>query len=130
MANIIMSGSAVVLKSGIKLEVIEKLKKYSPESLIMRDEKERLTFKVDIAACGAGDFTEKAVFFAPVTHDPEGLATVSFGIPSDVKEAKKWVADALGNVFPKLQELEAQMVLDAAEVDKAQADMLAQITVQ
>lgn len=130
MANIIITGSAVVLKSSVTLETIKKLKKYAPDSLILRDEKERLIFKVDVATEGAGDFTNKAVYFAPVTHDPAGLATVSFGIPDTVSDAKAWVADELGNAFPKLQELEAVMETQSALVDAAKTAMMENISVQ
>lgn len=130
MANIIISGSAVVLKSSVTLETIKKLKKYAPDSLILRDEKERLIFKVDVAAQGTGDVAEKAVYFAPVTHDPAGLATVSFGIPASVSDAKAWVADELGGAFPKLQELEAAMEAQSDLVDAAKAAMMENISVQ
>lgn len=130
MANIIVTGSAVVLKSSVTLETIKKLKKYAPDSLILRDDKERLIFKVDTAKEGSGDFTDKAVYFAPVTHDPDGLATVTVGIPACVVDAKEWIADELGGAFPKLQTLETIMKSQSDLVDAAKAAMMENITVQ
>ena len=54
MANIIITGSAIVLKSSLTLDTIKKLKKYMPSALKVQDDKERLVFKADIAAEGNG----------------------------------------------------------------------------
>lgn len=130
MANIIISGSALTLKSAIKLDDLKKLAKYDPAALEMRDEKDRLIFKVSIAGEGHGSVAEKAIFFAPVTHDPDGLATVNLAIPGCVKDAKDYVADMMGSAYPKLVELEGTMESAVAAVDAAKEQMLENITVQ
>lgn len=130
MSKIVITGSAIVLKSDLALETLKKLAKYKPAALESRDEKDRLIFKVGIAGEGEGSISDKAVYFAPQTHDGEGLATVTLGIPASVKDAKDYTADLMGSVFPKLRELEVSMVGASDEVDAAKAEMLENITVQ
>ena len=130
MSKIIIAGSSVVLKSGIKLEVLKKLEKYNPAALEKRDDKERLTFKVAVASEGNGTIAEKAVYFAPVTHDAEKLATVTMPIPANVADAKEWAADTLAKVFTQLTAMEASIAAASTAVDEAKKAMLEQITVQ
>ena len=130
MSKIIITGSAVVLKSGLELATLKKLAKYKPSAMETRDDKDRLVFKVAVAGEGEGSVSEKAVYFAPVTHDADGLATVTMSIPASVHDAKDYVADLLGSVYPKLQALEIAMGGASDEVDAAKAEMLENISVQ
>ncbi|MDD6530651.1 MAG: hypothetical protein PUF41_11855 [Prevotella copri] len=130
MANIIITGSAIVLKSDLTLDTIKKLKKYDPSALKIQDEKERLLFKVDVAAEGNGSVCEKAIFFAPVTHDAEKKATVTMSIPDSVTNAAEYAADLLGSSFNALEGLEDTMSAAAVEVDAKKAAMLEKIVVQ
>ena len=130
MANIIITGSAIVLKSDLTLDTIKKLKKYDPSALKIQDEKERLLFKVDVAAEGNGSVCEKAIFFAPVTHDAEKKATVTMSIPDSVTNAAEYAADLLGSSFTALEGLEDAMGAAAVEVDAKKAAMLEKIIVQ
>lgn len=130
MSKIIITGSAIVLKSGLELATLKKLAKYQPGAMEMRDEKDRLVFKVAVAGEGEGSVSEKAIYFAPVTHDADGLATVTMSIPASVHDAKDYVADLLGSVYPKLEALELSMIDASDEVDAAKAQMLESITVQ
>ena len=131
MSKIIITGSAIVLKSGLTLATLKKLEKYMPSALETRDDKERLVFKVAIAGEGEGSICcDKAVYFAPQTHDAEDKATVTLSIPASVTNAKDYAADLLGSVYPKLEALEATMTAASAKVDDAKARMLENITVQ
>ena len=130
MSKIIITGSAIVLKAALKLATLQKLAKYKPDAMESRDDKGKLTFKVGIAAEGEGSVAPVAVYFAPVTHDAEGKATVTLSVPASVKDVKDYAADLLGSVFPKLQALETAMTGASDEVDAAKAEMLGNITVQ
>lgn len=130
MSKIIITGSAIVLKSGLTLANLKKLSKYKPDAMEMRDEKDRLVFKVAIAGEGEGSISEKAVYFAPQTHDAEGLATVTMSIPASVSDAKEYAADLLGRVYLNLADLERVMASASTSVDTAKAQMLERITVQ
>ena len=130
MSKIVITGSALVLKSGLELATLKKLAKYKPSAMETRDDKDRLVFKVAVAGEGEGSVSDKAIYFAPVTHDADGLATVTLNIPASVKDAKDYVADLLGSVYPKLQALEIAMGGASDEVDAAKAEMLENISVQ
>ena len=130
MANIIIAGSSAVLKSSIKLETMKKLEKYAPEALCKRDDKERLTFKIGVASEGTGTIAEKGVFFAPVTHDAEGRATVTLAIPTAVKDAKEWAAETLAHVYNELASMEGVMNTASTKVDEDKKAMLEKISVQ
>lgn len=130
MANIIITGSAIVLKSSLTLDTLKKLKKYDPSALKIVDDKERLQFKVDIAAEGNGSVCEKAIFFAPVTHDAEKLATVTLQIPDSVSNAAEYAADLLGAAFTQLEILESTMAAASVVVDEKKAAMLEKIVIQ
>lgn len=130
MSKIVITGSALVLKSGLELATLKKLAKYKPSAMETRDDKDRLVFKVAVAGEGEGSVSDKAIYFAPVTHDTDGLATVTLSIPASVKDAKDYVADLLGSVYPKLQALEIAMGGASDEVDAAKAEMLENISVQ
>lgn len=130
MSKIIITGSAIVLKSGLELATLKKLGKYMPAALETRDDKERLVFKVAVAGEGEGSVSDKAIYFAPQTHDADGKATVTLSIPASVTNAKDYVADLLGSVYPKLEALEATMAAASTKVDEAKAQMLKNITVQ
>lgn len=129
MANIIIAGSSAVLKS-IKLDTLKKLEKYAPEALCKRDDKERLTFKVGVASEGTGTIAEKGVFFAPITHDAEGRATVTLAIPASVKDAKEWAAETLAHVYNELTAMETAMSTASSKVDEDKKAMLEKISVQ
>ena len=129
MANIIIAGSSAVLKS-VKLDTLKKLEKYAPKALCKYDDKDRLIFKVGVASDGTGSIAEKGVFFAPVTHDADGRATVTLPIPASVKEAKEWAAETFANVYNQLAAMEAAIDEEAKKVDDAKKAMLEKITVQ
>lgn len=129
MATIHIVGSAVVLKSALSLKDVQKLSKYDPDSMILRDDSDKLIFKAAVAAAGTGDWTEKAVYFAPVSHDPDGLATVTVGIPEAILDAKEWAVDQLLHISAKLERLEEKMSAAVTRVDDAKTAMMEQITV-
>lgn len=130
MSKIIVAGSSIVLKSDATLENIQKLLKYRPAALELRGEKDELLFKVGVAAEGNGSVTPKAVYFAPKTHDAEGLATITLAIPADVSNVKEYAADLLGTAYEQLTTLETKIGTAVAEVDAFKAKMMENITLQ
>jgi len=130
MSKIIITGSAIVLKSSLKLEDLKKLGKYRPDALTKKDDKGSLLFKVAVAEQGNGSAFGKAAYFAPVTHDADGLATITLAIPEDVKDVKEYAADLLGETFTNLQGMEESLAAASHEVDAAKAAMLEKITQQ
>lgn len=130
MSKIIVTGSAIVLKSSLTLKDFEKLVKYNPDALETRDEKGKLIFKVGIAGNGTGLIADSALYFAPQTHDTDGLATITTGIPESVSNAQEYAAELFGRAYPKLVAIEATMADAVQAMDDAKAAMLENITVQ
>lgn len=130
MSKIIVSGSAIVLKSDATLENIQKLLKYRPAALELRGEKDELLYKVGVAGDGNGSVTPKALYFAPKTFDAEKLATITMEIPGTVTNVKDYVADLLGTAYEQLTKIEANIAKAVTDVDKFKADMMERITLQ
>ena len=129
MSKIIVAGSSIVLKSDVTLENIKKLAKYRPAALELRDEKDKLIYKVAVGG-GNGEVTEKALYFAPKTHDADGLATITLQIPDSVGNVKEYAADLLGSGYVHLVALEEQIAVAVEEVDTFKAEMMERITLQ
>lgn len=129
MSKIIVAGSSIVLKSDITLENIKKLAKYRPAALELRDDKDKLIYKVAVGG-GNGEVTEKALYFAPKTHDADGLATITMQIPDSVSNVKEYAADLLGSSYVNLVALEEKIASAVTEVDTFKAEMMERITLQ
>lgn len=129
MSKIIVAGSSIVLKSDATLEDIKKLAKYRPAALELRDEKDKLIYKVAVGG-GNGEVTEKALYFSPKTHDADGLATITLQIPDAVCNVKEYAADLLGGSYVHLVALEEQIAAAVTEVDTFKAEMMERITLQ
>ena len=110
MSKIIVAGSSIVLKSDITLENIKKLAKYRPSALELRDDKDKLIYKVAVGG-GNGEVTEKALYFAPKTHDADGMATITMQIPDTVTNVKEYAADLLGTAYEQLAKMMERITL-------------------
>lgn len=130
MSTITIAGSACIIKAGFALEDLKLLTKYAPDKLETRDDKGNLIFKAAMAAQGQGDVAPKAIYFAPVTHDPDGLATVTFGIPNSVEDVKEWAADEFGAAYTQLNALEDQIQTATLTVLSDRAALMDSINVQ
>ena len=123
MAKIIISGTTATVTSDFTTEQLTLLKKRSPESLILKDEKENPVFAVDlgqnasVGKCG--------VVFGGTSYDGSGKAVASLPIPNGVADIKAWVMDNIGNSIIKLNQLEEKLqgALDAvaAETEKVES---------
>ena len=129
MSKIIVAGSSIVLKSDITLENIKKLAKYRPSALELRDDKDKLIYKVAVGG-GNGEVTEKALYFAPKTHDADGMATITMQIPDTVTNVKEYAADLLGTAYEQLAKIEANITVAVKEVDTFKAEMMERITLK
>ena len=109
MANIVIAGDAVVVKSNLKLEDIKTISKYQPKALTLmggEDGKEPI-FAIGLTT-DAGDINVNGASFGRA--DAEGKATITMvmqGVPTE--KAKDWVADRLGSAIMHLNTLEAKL---------------------
>lgn len=121
MSKITVLGDALVVKSELKLEEIETLKKYRPAALKLmggEDGKDEI-FAIDTAS-GKGSICKFGATFNRAAED--GCALLTVQIDPGEKDVKEFVADKIGEAIIKLNELEAQIpaVLNEVLTQKAQ----------
>lgn len=99
-------GDAFVIESSIKTEQLEFLKKQNPDALKIIDEetKDEL-FRVSYSK-GNPSITSFGITFSNASRDDNKFATVTGTIPSDVADAKAYVADIVSNVAANLLVIE------------------------
>lgn len=123
MAKIVIAGDAVVVTSAMKLEELEQIKKYRPESLILKggeDGKEPI-FAINVVN-GGGSINKYGASFGMATHDEEKFATVTLiasGVKDDIKE---FVTDELGSALINLNKLEETLpeIVQSIAADRSQ----------
>ena len=107
-ASVEVTGNAVTLISGVKLEDWKRLEKYVPSKLKLYydDDKEDVKFGVSTAKCGAGDMTRFGVTFGDRAN-AGGFATASLLICTDDADIKATIRDTIGEGLIYLNEIEA-----------------------
>jgi hypothetical protein len=115
MAQIKIFGDSFVVTSRLKVEDIQKLKTFKPESLKLIDEetKDEL-YAVNYKAGSEGSFSKYGASFN--SQNEAGNATLTVAIPAGKNNAEKvdYVKNTYGQSLLKLKELEDQ--LEAAAV--------------
>lgn len=94
-------GTSFTLTSNVKMEDIVKLKKFSPESLILKTEKGEPRFSIGI---GSAAISAHGITFNGANQ--EDLAQVTLTIPTDVEDKQQYVADQYGLAMLTLSEME------------------------
>jgi len=102
--NVKIAGRGVVVVSTLKAKVIEKLQKFSKNSLFLYDAKGQPEFGIAVAKCGG--IGRHGVTFDDVT--PEGNACLTVNIPTTVDTDKRseYIQDNYGLALFNLGELE------------------------
>lgn len=115
MAKIKVAGAAAVVKSDVRLADWEKVRKYRPEKLILRDEEGEPQFEVNVGH-GMGSIGKYGAVFGDVTDG--GFATITLveggGFGDDPVEA---VAEKVGVSILNLNKIEARMPEVIQEID-------------
>lgn len=127
MASIIIAGNAAVITSAFTTAQLEKLKKYAPEALVLKDEDKKPVFMVDVAT--KGSIGPMGVVFNATAYDGSEKAVLSKEIPAGVTDIERWVIDNIGNAIVKLNELEATLDGAIATVDANEAAILDSIAI-
>ena len=125
MANTKIVGNAAVITSTLKLEEIKKVEKSArKDALILKGGEDGKTpvFRV---GTGFGDGTINAVGaeFANASRDG-GYAQITLLIPSDVENAKKYVADKYGAALTNLAKVEEKLPEVISVIDAEYAALL------
>lgn len=117
MAKILIAGNQAVVKSALKVDDIELLKKRNPDALELKDDKKNVTFMVDL---GSKSSISKCGVVFNGSEPGTGAAVLSMEIPASVtteEGVKKWVIDEIGLTIVKLNEVEEQLVEGLAKVE-------------
>ena len=123
MSKTTVTGSAIVVTSDLKLEDLNKLTKFRPEALVLRDENHDPVFAIAVTA-GNGSLNEFGATFSNEVTDDAGHATLTLirhGVAENVRLA---VADKIGPYLLKLNKLEENLKGILDEVDRERAQML------
>lgn len=131
MANIVIAGDAVVVKSALKLEDIKTIEKYRPQALILKggeDGKEPI-FAIGTTE-GCGNINQVGASFGRESHDDNKYATITMVTGGNATgDIKEWVADRIGTAIISLNKLEEQLPAVLAEIAAEKAEVLGNITV-
>ena len=120
MAKITVMGDAVIVTGGVKLEKLQKLAKFNPKSLRLKEVVEGKATGNEVFAIATGNtpsFSKHGVVFSG--SNAEGFPTATLAIPQGLDQAKKmeYVQDAFGYGLLTLNKLEAELDLAAAVID-------------
>ena len=120
----------MVITSSLKLEDIEKVEKFRPDSLILRggeDGKEPV-FRVGASKKTGGAINKYGVTFASEAKDGSGLATLTLFLPKDIPDVKESLVDTYGDVFDNLAVLEEKMPDIIKDIDARREAIMNEIT--
>lgn len=132
MAKITIAGDAVVITSTKTLEDIKTLEKYAPKALKLYETDEDGT-KEEIFCVGSapsgGSLGTYGASFGGTTHDDAKLATITLCIPSNVADAKEYVAEKYGVALLNLNKVEEQFDAALEDIRARKATVMENITV-
>lgn len=123
--KITVVGNALVVTSTLKFEDIEKVSKFKPEALILKNEKDVPIFAIGTTS-ESGSINSLGAIFDGATRDGEGLATITMAIPFEATndELKETVAEEYSGAFASLKKLEASIPEVVKELDDAKAEVM------
>jgi len=113
MAKLKLIGTAAVITSNIKAEVLSQLSKFKPKALQLVDSDKNIVFAV-----GGGPIataSKKGITFN--STNTEGFATATFDVGNGIVDKEAYAKDNFGYAMLKLNELEVQIVGAASELE-------------
>ena len=130
MAQITITGNAVVITSAVKAEDIKKVAKYQPSALALKDEETKEEFFRVCYREGSNTLGKYGAEFGGVSRDGEGFAciTLAFNAPADA-DVKELIADEFGAALLNLNKVEAQIPQAVQAIDAQKAQVLENIQV-
>lgn len=116
-AKVVVTGSAAIVTSDVKLDDWKRIAKMQPEALaLVDDETDEVLFRV-VAGEGPGSINENGVCFGTATNN-DGKATVTILIRPEVEDKVQLVKDEIGRALLDLNALEAEVPTILLEIDK------------
>ena len=95
-------GTALIITSIIQFTALELLKKFSPESLILKDEKGNQLFRIGVGI--TAELSKFGVVFN--SANAEGYAQATLMLPNGIEDVKQFVVDNFGQTITALQNFE------------------------
>lgn len=130
MAKIIIAGDAVIVKSALKFEDLNTVKRYRPEALVLmggEDNKDPV-FAIDTVN-GKGSISKYGASFGSESHDEEKLATITMVVPTQFDgDIKDYVTDNIGAAIINLNKLEENLPTVIQEIANEKAKVIESIT--
>lgn len=125
MAKITVTGSAVVITSAVKYEDIEKVQKYRPDALTLKNEEKEPVFRIGVTDRGPGGIDKYGASFGGHTFDENRLATITLmTIGGDTaEEIKDAIADKYGAALLSINKIEATLPTVIDEIN-AERDLI------
>ena len=116
-AKVVVTGSAAVVTSDVKLDDWKRIAKMQPEALaLVDDESDEVLFRVVVSE-GPGSINENGVCFGTAVNG-EGKATVTILIRPEVEDKVQLVKDEIGRALLDLNALEAEVPDILKEIDE------------
>ena len=129
MAQIIIAGDAMVVKSAYTLEAIKTLEKYRPKALLLFDDDGKTeAFRIGTTT-GKGSINSYGASFGSSSKDDEKKAIITLEIPSGTADAKAYAEDVIGVSILYLNRIEEQFADALASVENEKATVRENITV-
>lgn len=132
MANIKVLGKSLVIKSAMKKEDLDTIKKYRPDALNLYEgegDKKDIKFSVLLAKSGNGSVDKYGVAYAPDTTDADGLAEATIVLGNVGDDLKEFIADTYGAAFKYLNALEDTLPDVIADILADKAAIMDSITI-
>lgn len=118
MSKITLIGKAIVITSAVKSATIKQLKKFSPASLVKKDDKGAPVYAIDLSVKGTVGISKNGITFNGTSK--EGFAQATVLVPDGTATSAEYVVDNFGAALFELDSFET-------EVNAAYADLAAQI---
>lgn len=109
MAKLTLSGNAITVTTKITSEDFFKIKRHSPESLTIKDDKENPIFKIDFGGQGKGSINNYGIVFDSVNEDDSMyLSVIDEGGFSEctAEEKKAIIVDQYAAPLVKINQME------------------------
>ena len=130
MARIKVTGSAMVAISDKKLEDLMLIAKHRPNALkLMSEDGKECIYAIGVGA-GKGSINKYGATFSDITHNPDGLATITLDIPECVTDAQEYALEKIGIAIVHINNIEQTLDGVIAEI-AAERDLVMQsITIE
>lgn len=120
-------GKAVVL-SWITADTFNKVAKYEPEKLILKDADKEPIFGVEFKKNGPGSISAHGVAFNDEATD--GTVQLTIMVPTNVEDVKEWLVKNFTTAFARLEALEPQIEEAYTRCDEMEDRITSAITVE